>query len=108
MSQILIRGLYTNAAYHAFPMTSLKHCKRKDTEQGLGLLQVMGGRFRNVMPSDLFAPGAMATTSLPARGPQYATDATKKKLLELFKRYAAMVVLPFSDTLTWKIAIIYL
>jgi hypothetical protein len=46
----------------------------------------MGARFRSVMPSDLFAPGAMAKASLPAKGPQYASEGTKKSLLELYRR----------------------
>ena len=53
----------------------------------LGLcLQLMGGRFRNMMPSDLFHAGAMARESLPAAGREYARDVPRRELLRMLKR----------------------
>ena len=49
-------------------------------------LQLMGGRFRNMMPSDLFHAGAIARESLPAAGRQYATDVPRRELLRMLKR----------------------
>ena len=50
------------------------------------LLQMMGGRFRSVMPSDLVFPGACAVESLPAPGSEYASQAAKGELRRLFAR----------------------
>lgn len=49
-------------------------------------LQLIGGRFRNMMPSDLFHAGAMARESLPAAGRGYATDVPRRELLRMLKR----------------------
>ena len=51
-----------------------------------GFDQVLGGRFRSVMPSDLFAPGAMAVMSLPSPGARYAGDASRDKLRQMYQR----------------------
>lgn len=48
--------------------------------------QVLGGRFRNVMPSDLFAPGSMAVMSLPSAGARYAGEASRDKLRQMYRR----------------------
>jgi hypothetical protein len=49
----------------------------------------MGGRFRNLMPSNLLHPGACAVESLPAPGSEYASQMAKGELRRLFKRSAA-------------------
>ena len=50
------------------------------------LLQMMGGRFCSVMPSNLVYPGACAIESLPAPGSEYASHAAKGELRRLFAR----------------------
>lgn len=50
------------------------------------MMQMMGGRFRNVMPSDLFKPGALAHGSLPAAGKEYASDTFRQELKILMRR----------------------
>ena len=50
-------------------------------------LQLAGGKFRSVMPSDLFHPGAFAKKSLPARVSVYATSSERNELGEFFKEY---------------------
>ena len=52
------------------------------------LLQFMGGRFRSVMPSDLFKPGAMARESLRAPGRDYASSVNREELQRLMRRSA--------------------
>jgi len=59
-------------------ITAYLHCS--------SLLQMMGGRFRSVMPSNLVYPGACAIESLPAPGTQYASEAAKGELRRLFAR----------------------
>jgi hypothetical protein len=51
-------------------------------------MQLMGGRFRNLMPSSLLSPGACAVESLPAPGSEYASQMAKGELKRLFHRYA--------------------
>jgi hypothetical protein len=51
-------------------------------------MQLMGGRFRNLMPSDLVKPGACTVESLPAPGNEYASQMAKGELRRLFHRYA--------------------
>ena len=41
------------------------------------------------MPSDLFAPGAMAVESLPSPGSQYASEVSRGELARLFRRCLA-------------------
>lgn len=48
---------------------------------------MMGGRYRNVMPSDLFKRGALARGSLPAPGKQYASENFREELRILMRRY---------------------
>ncbi len=55
---------------------------------GFVFLQMMGGRFRSVMPSNLVYPGACAIESLPAPGSEYASHAAKGELRRLFARSA--------------------
>ena len=50
-------------------------------------VQMMGGRFRSVMPSDLFKPGAMARESLRAPGRDYASTINREELQRLMRRY---------------------
>ena len=52
----------------------------------MAVLQMMGGRFRSVMPSNLIYPGACAVESLPAPGSEYASQAAKGELRRLFAR----------------------
>ena len=52
----------------------------------MAALQMMGGRFRSVMPSNLIYPGACAIESLPAPGSEYASQAAKGELRRLFAR----------------------
>lgn len=52
-------------------------------------MQAMGGRFRSLLPSDLFKAGALAVESLPAtRGPEYATVSNRGELFRLMRRSA--------------------
>ena len=47
----------------------------------------MGGRFRMLLPSDLFKAGACARESLPAaRGADYANPLIKAELKRLMRR----------------------
>ena len=57
--------------------------------------QALGGRFRAVMPSDLFEAGALARRSLPARsvrlakqkyGPLYGNASELKRIGQFFDR----------------------
>ena len=49
--------------------------------------QLMGGRFRSLLPSDLFKAGACARESLPApRGAEYASEINKEELKRIFRR----------------------
>ena len=48
---------------------------------------MMGGKFRNLMPSDLFKAGAMARESLPAAGKQYAHENNRRELKLMMRRY---------------------
>lgn len=57
------------------------------------MLQMMGGRFRSVMPSDLFKPGALARGSLPAAGKEYASDTFRGELKILMRRYVSMFLI---------------
>ena len=50
------------------------------------LPQSLGGRFRSLLPSDLFWPGAMAMESLPAPSAQYAASEHRGELYRLFRR----------------------
>jgi hypothetical protein len=54
---------------------------------GLVAYKVLGGRVRNVMPSNLIRPGAHAHSSIPARGVRYANDVESGLIKDLFKRY---------------------
>lgn len=56
----------------------------------MGWAQLLGGRFRNMLPSDLFMRGSFARQSLPAPGPGYATEATKQKLRDFMRRSAGI------------------
>lgn len=49
-------------------------------------MQMMGGRFRSIMPSDLFKPGAMARESLRAPGRDYASTVNREELQRLMRR----------------------
>ena len=54
---------------------------------GLVAYKVLGGRVRNVMPSNVIRPGAHAHSSIPARGVRYANDVESGLIKDLFKRY---------------------
>lgn len=53
-------------------------------------MQLMGGKFRNLMPSDLFKAGAMARESLPALGKQYAVERQRGELKLMMRRCACV------------------
>lgn len=55
-------------------------------------MQMMGGRFRNMMPSDLFKPGACARESLPARSANYASEVNRGELKHLMHRCARPIL----------------
>ncbi len=61
------------------------------------MLQMMGGRFCSVMPSDLFKPGALARGSLPAAGKEYASDTLRGELKILMRRYASVLLICAPD-----------
>ena len=48
---------------------------------------LVGGRLRELLPSDLRYPGAMARESLRAPGREYASDTARRELGVLFRRY---------------------
>lgn len=54
---------------------------------GLVAFKVLGGKFRNLMPSDVRYPGALARVSIPARGISYANDVQKAIVADLFKQF---------------------
>ena len=54
---------------------------------------MMGGKYCNVMPSDLFKRGALAQGSLPAPGQQYASSNFREELRILMRRYASSFTL---------------
>lgn len=62
----------------------------------------MGGRYRNVMPSDLFKRGALARGSLPAPGKQYASENFKDELRILMRRYTSSFALSVSNNVLVK------
>ncbi len=64
-------------------------------------MQLMGGRFRNLMPSSLLHAGACAVESLPAPGSEYASQMAKGELRRLFLRYAC--VHPFENCIACKL-----
>ncbi|KAL3159584.1 hypothetical protein ABBQ38_009997 [Trebouxia sp. C0009 RCD-2024] len=57
-----------------------------DACMGIILYKMMGGRYRNVMPSDLFKRGALARGSLPAPGKRYASENFRDELRILMRR----------------------
>ena len=58
------------------------------TRDSHSVVQLMGGRFRSLLPSDLFKAGACARESLPApRGPDYASQISKEELKRIFRRW---------------------
>lgn len=54
---------------------------------GLVAFKVLGGRYRNVMPSNLIRPGALARSSIPSRGRNYANEVEAGLIKDLYKRY---------------------
>ncbi|KAK9834883.1 hypothetical protein WJX81_006337 [Elliptochloris bilobata] len=57
-----------------------------DALMGVVLFKALGGRFRSLLPSDLFWPGAMAMESLPAPSAKYAASEHRGELFRLFRR----------------------
>ena len=55
--------------------------------------QALGGRFRSLLPSDLFWPGALAVESLPAPSAKYAAVEHRGELYRLFRRRGPMCTL---------------
>eukprot|EP01026_Neomeris_dumetosa_P060718 TRINITY_DN5726_c0_g2_i1.p1 TRINITY_DN5726_c0_g2~~TRINITY_DN5726_c0_g2_i1.p1 ORF type:complete len:329 (-),score=38.46 TRINITY_DN5726_c0_g2_i1:304-1290(-) len=58
-----------------------------DAISGIIIFKSVGGRFRNLLPSDVLKPGAMAVESLPAKGKEYVTGTQKQELKRLYKTY---------------------
>ncbi|GJP43886.1 hypothetical protein CLOM_g3286 [Closterium sp. NIES-68] len=54
---------------------------------GLLAFKVLGGRFCNLMPSDVQKRGAFASFSLPANGRRYASGNTRGLIKDLFHRF---------------------
>lgn len=55
---------------------------------GVALFKLLGGKYRNVMPSDLFYPGSMAVESVAAiNGPKYADMIQKREVGRINRRY---------------------
>lgn len=56
-------------------------------DDGSDPVQAMKGRFRSILPSDLFRAGAHAVESLPAtRGADYASEVNRGELIRLMRR----------------------
>lgn len=58
-----------------------------DAVFGVACFKILGGSFRQLMPSDLQCPGALAMGSLPARSAEYADHVYKYELERLFRQY---------------------
>eukprot|EP01024_Parvocaulis_polyphysoides_P040569 TRINITY_DN36955_c0_g1_i1.p1 TRINITY_DN36955_c0_g1~~TRINITY_DN36955_c0_g1_i1.p1 ORF type:complete len:322 (+),score=33.19 TRINITY_DN36955_c0_g1_i1:112-1077(+) len=54
---------------------------------GIVIFKIAGGSYRNILPSDVVKPGAMAVESLPAKGKEYVTGVQKLELQRLYKKY---------------------
>jgi hypothetical protein len=54
---------------------------------GVVAFKVLGGSYRNLMPSNVIHPGALARGSIPARGPKYANDVEQGLIQDLYKKY---------------------
>ncbi|XP_024518152.1 uncharacterized protein LOC112341759 [Selaginella moellendorffii] len=54
---------------------------------GMVLFKILGGHYRNVMPSSLSHPGALSRYSVPARGSRYAGDVEAQLVRDLFSKY---------------------
>ncbi|CAI5496485.1 unnamed protein product [Closterium sp. Naga37s-1] len=54
---------------------------------GLLAFKMLGGRFCNLMPSDVQKRGAFVSFSLPAKGSKYATGNSRGLIKDLFHRY---------------------
>eukprot|EP00897_Mesotaenium_endlicherianum_P000612 jgi/Mesen1/10551/ME000083S10056 len=54
---------------------------------GMAVFKLTNGSFRNLMPSDLRHPGALAKGSIPARSSSYANQTEREILEEMYKKY---------------------
>ena len=54
----------------------------------LVVFKLLGGKFRSVLPSNLFHPGAFARGYIPAKGQSYASNTVKQKLTSFGEFYA--------------------
>ncbi|KAL2651554.1 hypothetical protein R1flu_019682 [Riccia fluitans] len=54
---------------------------------GVCAFKVLGGRFHNLMPSNVIHPGALHSVSIPARGSKYANDIEQTLIQDIFKRH---------------------
>ncbi|GBG61847.1 hypothetical protein CBR_g23801 [Chara braunii] len=54
---------------------------------GIAGFKALGGSFRNVMPSNLGYPGALARFSIPAKGEGYAVEAERAVIRRMFKQF---------------------
>eukprot|EP00193_Tetraselmis_chui_P007693 CAMPEP_0177765350 /NCGR_PEP_ID=MMETSP0491_2-20121128/7947_1 /TAXON_ID=63592 /ORGANISM="Tetraselmis chuii, Strain PLY429" /LENGTH=261 /DNA_ID=CAMNT_0019281697 /DNA_START=41 /DNA_END=823 /DNA_ORIENTATION=+ len=53
---------------------------------GAVFYKALGGRFRNILPSNLAMPGAFASQSIFAKDASYCTPAQKNELIRAFRR----------------------
>ncbi|KAL3700290.1 hypothetical protein R1sor_018312 [Riccia sorocarpa] len=54
---------------------------------GVFAFKVLGGKFHNLMPSNVIHPGALHSVSIPARGSRYANDIEQSLIQDIFKRH---------------------
>lgn len=94
---------HTHARTHAHTHTHTGNTTATPTPRGPTPVQVMGGRFRSVMPSDLSRVGAIARESLPAAGVEYATEANRVELARFFRRQGPAVAQPLPAAM-WSVA----
>lgn len=54
---------------------------------GVIAFKVLGGSCRNLMPSNVVNPGALARGSMPARGPKYANEVEQGLIHDLYRKH---------------------
>ncbi|CAM6117484.1 unnamed protein product [Calypogeia fissa] len=54
---------------------------------GMIAFKALGGSFRNLMPSNVVNPGALARGSIPARGPKYANEVEHGLIQDLYRKH---------------------
>ena len=65
-------------------------CSNEDLAIGaatsIAVFACTNGKFASLLPSNVAKPGAFAAKSLPASGPEYASDSEKKALISIYYR----------------------